>query len=785
MLAVGVATLLATAIGVACGDDDNEQDTRQSDTGAVDTDTEEETLEPEVDGTPDVPVARAFRIAVGADYPPYDVGTLSGLDYDLLSAVCDANPELECEIVDAPYSDCFTSDDDGNAVVAPALASGDLDGCMGWFVTQTRLDLGVQFSRDLSAGLPVSLIARADAAPPEGTHLGGAVVGVLGGFFNDAACLSRHYSGLTVQTFDGPTQREDMLVALADDTIDYAFWDSAAPIDPPAGTQHVGLPIGDCPDAGLALAAFGDNAGALVEAFDVGLAAIQADRSFDALCEGSDGKYGFGDPNCIYSYRIALGADFPPYDAGVLTGLNHDVLAAACDANVRMHCDIIDAPYNDCFDSDEEGNAILGNGLTSGTYDACMGWFITQARLDLGLTFSRDLFVGLPTALLTRADGLAPSSSDLAGARVGIIGGFFNDAACLSKHYSNFDAQVFGGPTAGDDLLAALASGDLDYVFWDTSEPIEAPEGTKYVAEPIADCPAKGIALAAYGDHATQLTEAFDAGLAAIQGDGTFRALCDASDDTYGFGDPGCIHSYRFALGSDFPPYDVGPLEGLNHDILTAACAANVGIHCDIVPAPYGECFDTGAEGELIVGAGLATGTYDACVGWFITQARLDLGITFSDDYAAGLPAQLIGPEASPPLEGDDLGGATVGVLSGFFNDADCLLKHYTNFTPQVFSGETQRDDMLMALANGGIDYAFWDTAPPIEPPVGTTYFGMAIGDCPDAGLALACYGGDAPAAAAGFDRGLELIRQDGTLEQLCAESNDKYGLGDPGCLLE
>jgi hypothetical protein len=32
---------------------------------------------------------------------------------------------------------------------------------------------------------------------------------------------------------------------------------------------------------------------------------------------------------------------------------------------------------------------------------------------------------------------------------------------------------------------------------------------------------------------------------------------------------------YTIALGFPFPPWDVGPLEGVNYDLLTAICSAN------------------------------------------------------------------------------------------------------------------------------------------------------------------------------------------------------------------
>ena len=40
---------------------------------------------------------------------------------------------------------------------------------------------------------------------------------------------------------------------------------------------------------------------------------------------------------------------------------------------------------------------------------------------------------------------------------------------------------------------------------------------------------------------------------------------------------------YKIALGFPFPPWDVGRLEGVNYDLLSAICAANTGVRCTIV----------------------------------------------------------------------------------------------------------------------------------------------------------------------------------------------------------
>jgi ABC-type amino acid transport substrate-binding protein len=274
-LVFGLAVLVLASVFVACGDDDEEE----ADTG---------------NGT-----TRSYDIALGNNYPPYDVSALNGLNFDVLTAVCAANANMECNIVDAPYTDCFDNDADGNPMVGAKLADGTFDGCMGWFITQTRIDLGIVFSDDYTAGLPVSLIQASGGAALSGTDLGGATVGFFSGFFNDDGCLGDYYSNFETQFYGGDTFRQDALADLADGTIDYLFWDAAPPLDPPTDAEYVGDPIGDCPDQGLAMAGYGDTAADLASDFNAGLSAIRADGTFEQICTDAETEYGMGDPNCL------------------------------------------------------------------------------------------------------------------------------------------------------------------------------------------------------------------------------------------------------------------------------------------------------------------------------------------------------------------------------------------------------------------------------------------------------------------------------------------------------
>jgi ABC-type amino acid transport substrate-binding protein len=200
------------------------------------------------------------------------------------------------------------------------------------------------------------------------------------------------------------------------------------------------------------------------------------------------------------SYNIAQGFPFPPWDVGPMEGVGSDVLRAICEANGPMRCEIVVLPAQECFDTDQDGNAVVGSALASGRVDGCMTWFDTPERRRLGVEFG-DGFSSGPVPQLIAADGNEQfddlgESGSLAGAVVGLLSGFFNDADCLAMRYDDFDVSVFPTDTAGrSELVAALLEGEIALAFWDN--PNTVPEGAHLVGEGIATC-GPDLALAVY-----------------------------------------------------------------------------------------------------------------------------------------------------------------------------------------------------------------------------------------------------------------------------------------------
>jgi len=149
---------------------------------------------------------------------------------------------------------------------------------------------------------------------------------------------------------------------------------------------------------------------------------------------------------------------------------------------------------------------------------------------------------------------------------------------------------------------------------------------------------------------------------------------------------------YKIGLTFPFPPWGVGPLEGIDFDLLSAICEANRPMQCMLEAMPSEACVDTDAGGDMIIGGALATGAIDGCVAWFGTDARKQLGAEFTDGYSRGPQPQLIAADGDTRYDGlgteGSLQGAAVGFFAGFFNDDDCLAGRYSDFTASFFSSE-------------------------------------------------------------------------------------------------
>ena len=248
------------------------------------------------------------------------------------------------------------------------------------------------------------------------------------------------------------------------------------------------------------------------------------------------------------NYDIAQSYPYPPWDVGPLEGVSSEVTLAICEANAPMKCKLKPVLSEQCFDTDEGGNPVVGPGLTSGKYDGCLTWFKTATREQLGAEFGHGYSEGATPQLIASNTNPAfdalGENGGLGGAEVAFFAGFFSDQACLSGHYSDFNALISPSDNeTRDALVDDLINGVIDLIFWDNISTV--PEGTHLVGVPIHSCGPDEQGLAVYppargnGKKADELRRDWNCGLALIRLSGELQAICESS--TYPGGDPACI----------------------------------------------------------------------------------------------------------------------------------------------------------------------------------------------------------------------------------------------------
>ena len=261
---------------------------------------------------------------------------------------------------------------------------------------------------------------------------------------------------------------------------------------------------------------------------------------------------------------------------------------------------------------------------------------------------------------------------------------------------------------------------------------------------------------------------------------------------------------YKIAQGFPFLPWDVGPLEGVNFDVIEAICEANAAMKCRIEARPFEDCFDTDVDGNPFVGPGLASFAVDGCMGWFITAERERLGVEFGHGFSSGPIPQLIASDVNTAF--DTLGDqgsldAMVGFITGFFNDEGCLSVQYSDFDATTFDADQEgRDVMVAALLEGVIGLVFWDSintvpedthlvgepgtcGPALSMPTYPPSSDSDDSDSDDSDSDDTRRKNKSDALRRDYNCGLALIRENGVLEQICTES--PHPGGDPACLLD
>lgn len=248
------------------------------------------------------------------------------------------------------------------------------------------------------------------------------------------------------------------------------------------------------------------------------------------------------------AYKIAQTYPFPPWDTGPLEGVSMDVLRAICEANAPMRCRFEAMASEACFDSDGDGNPVIGEALANGNVDGCLTWFHTTSREQLGAEFGHGYSRGSTPQLIATIDNTEfenlSDTGSLNSAKVAFFAGFFSDAACLAGRYADFNTVLVSSEAEGRaEALQALSDGEIDLLFWDNTSTV--PEGTQLVGAPVRACSPEDLGLAVYPPsrarphHSDHLRRDYNCGLALIRQNGVLADICEQS--SHPGGDPACM----------------------------------------------------------------------------------------------------------------------------------------------------------------------------------------------------------------------------------------------------
>jgi len=201
------------------------------------------------------------------------------------------------------------------------------------------------------------------------------------------------------------------------------------------------------------------------------------------------------------SHKIKIGMDpgtFPPFTSGAFQGIDFEVLKAVCEANRTMKCELQLRAFSECAMGEGVGQA-----LEQGTVDGCINWVETVPRKTQGFEFANPYHTSSPPQLICVAHNLnsltcatAPEINgtgllNLNNATVGFVSGFFAAPACLNDIYDAGTYTVFEengeNPILSENELEfRLNNGDIDYGFWDTTNPV--PDGLILAGAKVPSC---------------------------------------------------------------------------------------------------------------------------------------------------------------------------------------------------------------------------------------------------------------------------------------------------------
>lgn len=303
-----------------------------------------------------------LTIATNAEFPPYEYyeeGEITGIDIDIMQAVCD-KLGMELNIEDMAFDSIIS-----------AVSTGKVDlGASGFTVTEERKK-NINFSDTYATSKQVIIVAgeTKQVVVESVDDLSGASIGVQLGTTGDiyVSDYEGDGSGTVVERYN---KGADAVQALKQGKIDCVVIDEQPALK--FVEQNSGLKILDeeftLEDYAFVIAKGND---ALLTKVNEALAELEEEGVLDSIrknyvgAEDEVGQYPYepadeGHPNG--SLVVATNAEFPPYEyyeAGEITGIDMDIMQAVGD-KLGMEIQIEDMAFDSIISAVSTGKADIG-----------------------------------------------------------------------------------------------------------------------------------------------------------------------------------------------------------------------------------------------------------------------------------------------------------------------------------------------------------------------------------------------------------------------------------------
>ncbi|XP_067678786.1 arginine-binding periplasmic protein-like [Haliotis asinina] len=161
-----------------------------------------------------------------------------------------------------------------------------------------------------------------------------------------------------------------------------------------------------------------------------------------------------------------------------------------------------------------------------------------------------------------------------------------------------------------------------------------------------------------------------------------------------------------FSVSANRRPFnyadEIGKLVGFDLDLINKVCST-AGVKCAPTVQPFSECIQT-VDGRFFPGRGLMSGWFDACMGYTITQERVN-AVQFTNPYIQTYAKFTVKPGNPRGVNLNTLSQAAITHLNGAYTNQQCLNRLNYSVSRVVVAPNLPVAKEL--VLNGTVDAAF------------------------------------------------------------------------------